>query len=366
MDAAGQQEIPEGTVTVLFTDLVDSTRLNQALGDDGARAVGRQVEEMARAVVADNRGVLIKEMGDGLMAAFASARRAVAAAGEIQLEMGRLHRADLPDEVQMRIGLHTGEVIGEDGDIHGETVIIAKRIEGLAPAGGVLASETVYGVLGTAREELVDQGTAELKGIDNEWRLFLVPVPDDDREEAVLADNAPTPYIGRVAEREQLRTVIEAAAEGRGAMVLIGGPAGMGKSRLTRETTVLAERMGMTADQLTAMIGQAEVLVLDPDAKGGFADNINVLVPGGSVPSADEIEQQFAAIGATVKDVSTQSTDAGEVIRVRYTLPVSGKVQGEALVADVDGQAVTITVSASKRASTSTLVDGILGSLGTE
>jgi class 3 adenylate cyclase len=246
MDAAGQQEIPEGTVTVLFTDLVDSTRLNQALGDDGARAVGRQVEEMARAVVADNRGVLIKEMGDGLMAAFASARRAVAAAGEIQLEMGRLHRADLPDEVQMRIGLHTGEVIGEDGDIHGETVIIAKRIEGLAPAGGVLASETVYGVLGTAREELVDQGTAELKGIDNEWRLFLVPVPDDDREEAVLADNAPTPYIGRVAEREQLRTVIEAAAEGRGAMVLIGGPAGMGKSRLTRETTVLAERMGMT------------------------------------------------------------------------------------------------------------------------
>ena len=75
------------------------------------------------------------------------------------------HAAGRDDAVQMRIGLHTGEVIGEDSDIHGETVIIAKRIEGLAPAGGILASETVHGVLGTARDELIEQGTIELKGI---------------------------------------------------------------------------------------------------------------------------------------------------------------------------------------------------------
>ena len=75
-----EQEIPEGTVTVLFTDLVESTQLNQTLGDDEARRIGRQVEEMAREAVASNRGALIKEMGDGLMAAFASARRAIAAA----------------------------------------------------------------------------------------------------------------------------------------------------------------------------------------------------------------------------------------------------------------------------------------------
>jgi class 3 adenylate cyclase len=128
------QEIPEGTVTVLFTDLVESTRLNQTLGDDAAREVGRQVESMARQIVADQRGVLIKEMGDGLMAAFASARRAVAASREIQVEMGRLRRGGLDENVAMRIGLHTGEVLSEDGDIHGETVIIAKRIEGLAPS----------------------------------------------------------------------------------------------------------------------------------------------------------------------------------------------------------------------------------------
>src|SRR5687768_15003073 len=134
--------IPEGTVTVLFTDLVESTHLNQTLGDDAAREVGRQVDEMARGVVTANRGALIKEMGDGLMAAFTSARRAIAAAREMQLQLRRLRRDGLDAAVQMRIGIHTGEVIDEDGDLHGETVIIAKRIEGLAPPGGILASDT--------------------------------------------------------------------------------------------------------------------------------------------------------------------------------------------------------------------------------
>ncbi len=240
------QEIPEGTVTVLFTDLVESTRLNQALGDDAARGIGRQVEEMAREVVASNRGALIKEMGDGLMAAFSSARRAVAAAREMQVQMRQLHRTGLDAAVQMRIGLHTGEVIDEDGDLHGETVIIAKRIEGLAPPGGILASETVHGVLGTARDELVDQGAAELKGIAAEWRMYLVPLPaEEDDVESGLADTVPTPYIGRATERETLRTMLESAVDGHGGIVLIGGPAGLGKSRLTREAAAMAERLGM-------------------------------------------------------------------------------------------------------------------------
>jgi class 3 adenylate cyclase/tetratricopeptide (TPR) repeat protein len=240
------QEIPEGTVTVLFTDLVESTRLNQALGDDAARGIGRQVEEMARQAVASNRGALIKEMGDGLMAAFSSARRAIAAAREMQVQLRQLHRSGLDAAVQMRIGLHTGEVIDEDGDLHGETVIIAKRIEGLAPPGGILASETVYGVLGTARDELVDQGAAELKGIAAEWRLYLVPLPaEEDELGSGLADTVPTPYIGRVTERETLRTMLESAVGGHGGFVLIGGPPGLGKSRLTREAAAMAERLGM-------------------------------------------------------------------------------------------------------------------------
>src|SRR5215210_4808984 len=99
-------DIPEGTVTVLFTDLVESTHLNQTLGDAAAREIGRQIDEIARGVIASHRGALIKEMGDGLMAAFASARRAVAAARDLQVELRRLHRHGLDAAVQMRIGIH--------------------------------------------------------------------------------------------------------------------------------------------------------------------------------------------------------------------------------------------------------------------
>ena len=198
---------------------------------------------MARRMVEVHKGVLIKEMGDGLMAVFQSARRAVAAGREIQAEMRRMYRSGLDRSVAMRIGLHTGEVIAEDGDVHGETVIIAKRIEGLAPAGGVLVSETVHGVLGTARDELVDFGMAELKGIDSEWRLYLVPPLED--ETAVIGHYEPTAHIGRLADRAQLDAMVAAAAEGHGGMVLIAGEAGLGKSRITRETIAAAERLGM-------------------------------------------------------------------------------------------------------------------------
>ncbi|MFV2039819.1 MAG: AAA family ATPase, partial [Acidimicrobiales bacterium] len=238
-------EIPEGTVTVLFSDLVESTTLNQTLGDDRAREVARQIETVARSLIDAHRGILIKEMGDGVMAAFASARRAVACAREMQVEMRRLQRGGLGEAVAMRIGLHTGEVIAEDGDIHGETVIIASRIEGLAPPNGVLASDTVHGVLGTARDELVDQGEANLKGIDAPWRLWLVPVADDAETDA-LSDTDLTPYVGRASERERLRTMVEDAAGGRGGIVFLGGEAGSGKSRLAREMAVEAQRHSMT------------------------------------------------------------------------------------------------------------------------
>ena len=238
-------DVPEGTVTMLFSDLVDSTRLNQALGDDAAREIGRDVDSLARSIVADHRGVLVKEMGDGVMAAFTSARRAIAAARAMQLAVRRLPVRAGGSAIQMRVGLHTGEVITEDGDLHGETVIIAKRIEGLAPPGGILASETVHGVLGTARDELVDHGVTELKGIDAAWRVYLVPVPDDEPDPAGSPDDGLTTLAGRTTERDALVALLDDAIAGRGRMVLIGGPAGRGKSRLAREAAAEATHRGM-------------------------------------------------------------------------------------------------------------------------
>lgn len=138
--SAEAPRLPEGTVTVLSTDLVGSTALNQRLGDEAATAVEREIAGLAQEQVEKQRGTVVKDTGDGLMVAFQSARRAVTCAQEIQRAVARRNRNDAGSAVQLRIGLHTGEVLSEDGGLHGETLILAKRVEEVAPAGVIFAS----------------------------------------------------------------------------------------------------------------------------------------------------------------------------------------------------------------------------------
>ena len=131
------------------------------------------------------------------------------------------------------------------------------------------------------------------------------------------------------------------------------------------EVDAAAEEMGMDPAQLTQMIGQAEVLLLDPESDSdGFASTINVMVPGGAMPPESEIEGQFSAIGGKVREVTTEQSDLGEVVSVAYVLPVSGnRIQGQALATEVDGEMVTVTVSTADRAETTRLAEGVLSSL---
>ena len=235
---------PEGTVTVLSTDLVGSTALNQRLGDEAATAVERELAALAQEQVEKQRGVVVKDTGDGLMVAFQSARRAVVCAQEIQRAIARRNRNRPDSVVQLRVGLHTGEVLNEDGGLHGETLIIAKRIESVAPAGGIFASDTVHGVLGTARGELEDRGEFALKGIDAPWHLWEVPWADAGTT-GVLSGLERTPFVARAQERAKLLRAVERAREGAGSLVLIGGEAGVGKTRLVEEAAAEARRLGM-------------------------------------------------------------------------------------------------------------------------
>jgi class 3 adenylate cyclase len=164
--------IPEGTVTILFTDIEGSSGVFERLGDEEARALFREHDELLRRLVEAHGGVEVKHQGDGLMLAFSSARRALLCAVDIQASTleGNASRADHP--LFVRIGLNTGDVISEDDDYFGSSVIVAARIAGVARGGEILLSEATKAVAGRVGVPLVDRGPHELRGLSEACRLF--------------------------------------------------------------------------------------------------------------------------------------------------------------------------------------------------
>jgi class 3 adenylate cyclase len=151
--------------TVLFTDIVDSTRKVTELGDRGWRELLGEHDALVRRELARYRGREVKTIGDGFLATFDGPARAVACADAI-----REHARELG--IAVRAGVHTGEceVIGED--IAGVAVNIAARISAIADADEVLVSRTVTDLVYGSGLEFEDRGLVELKGLPEAWHLF--------------------------------------------------------------------------------------------------------------------------------------------------------------------------------------------------
>jgi class 3 adenylate cyclase len=164
--------VPEGTVTILFTDIEGSASVFDRLGDDAARVLLREHDRVLREVVETHGGVEVKHQGDGLMLAFSSARRAVLCAVDIQASTIEHNAARPDDPLFVRIGLNTGDVISEDDDYFGSSVIAAARIASVAKGGEILLSEATKAVAGRLRVPLVDRGVHELRGLSETCRLY--------------------------------------------------------------------------------------------------------------------------------------------------------------------------------------------------
>jgi class 3 adenylate cyclase len=132
----------EGTMTLVFTDIVDSTGLAETLGVVAWADLISRHEAAIRKVTAAQGGTVVKLLGDGSMLAFESARAAVRAAVEIQ-------RASDHDAFGIRIGVHTGEVIRTGGDLLGLTVNKAARVASAADAGTIMISSTTRDMIGS-------------------------------------------------------------------------------------------------------------------------------------------------------------------------------------------------------------------------
>ena len=167
--------LPEGTVTILFTDVVASTALTSRRGDDAAHALLARQRQLVRDAVASHAGHEVKSIGDGFMVAFASARRAIACAVAIQRALHAQESAQSDSHVRVRIGLNTGEVIHDDADLFGSAVNAAARVADKAGGGQIFVSDTVRRVVGLSSEfEFIDRGRVRLKGFPERWRLYEV------------------------------------------------------------------------------------------------------------------------------------------------------------------------------------------------
>jgi len=153
--------------TVLFTDIVASTEHAGNLGDQRWRTLLDRHDEIARANVERHRGRLIKATGDGVLATFDGPARGIRCACSLREDVSGLG-------IELRAGLHTGEVELRGDDVGGLAVHIAARVEAAAQPGEVLVSRTVKDLVAGSGLTFADRGAHALKGVPEEWRLYAV------------------------------------------------------------------------------------------------------------------------------------------------------------------------------------------------
>ena len=169
---------PDGTVTIMFSDIEGSTSLNSELGDAAWVKLLAAHDQLVRTWVDKHRGLIVKNQGDGYMVVFSTPQLAVDASLDIQRALGakrqrsrRLRRTP----IRVRIGLHTGTAIERDGDWFGSNVAMAARVAAMADGGEVLVTEEITQQLDAAPGlRFVEQDAVELKGLPGTHRLHLV------------------------------------------------------------------------------------------------------------------------------------------------------------------------------------------------
>ena len=153
--------------TILFTDIVDSTRQNSELGDLKWRDLVEAHDAAIRQALSVYQGREINTMGDGFYATFDGPARAIRCAQAIIIEVKKLNLA-------VRAGIHIGECVIAGDSVEGLAVHIGARVSATAGANQVIVSQTVKDLVVGSGIEFDDHGVHTLKGIPDEWRLFAV------------------------------------------------------------------------------------------------------------------------------------------------------------------------------------------------
>ncbi|HVH64319.1 MAG TPA: ATPase, T2SS/T4P/T4SS family [Candidatus Dormibacteraeota bacterium] len=238
--AVGQTE---GTVTIMFTDVEESTKLLSTRGFTASHEIMKAYETIIEEKVAEHAGRRIKGLGDGYMISFGSARHGVECALAIQTAIAEYSKQNPDRKIRIRIGVNTGEVVEEGGDIFGAAVNVAARVAGKAKGGQVLVSEIVRELVGPVAELHFEyRGRYKLKGFPDRWRLHQVTPTEVKEAPKVVA--AAEGFVDRDQERLDIRLVMDRAATGAGGVIFLAGAPGIGASRLASEVSAEAQSKG--------------------------------------------------------------------------------------------------------------------------
>ena len=169
---------PDGTISILFSDIEDSTSLNDQLGDADWVKLLATHDKLVHACVEQHHGHIVKSQGDGFMIVFRTPADAVRAGIAIQDAFATSdHRRLKRTPIRVRVGIHVGTVVEREGDFFGTNVAMAARVAAQAEGGEILVSDDVRQALRDVDDiVLVDFREAELKGLPGTHRLWEVAV----------------------------------------------------------------------------------------------------------------------------------------------------------------------------------------------
>jgi class 3 adenylate cyclase len=169
------QAAPDGTVTLMFSDMEGFTAMTERLGDLRAREVIRKHNSIVREQLAAHGGYEVELQGDGFLLAFGSARQALLCAIAIQRAFAAHNEESSDEPIRVRIGLHTGEALKDADKFFGKSVILAARIAAQAKGGEILASSLIKQLTESVGDLRFDGGReVELKGFSERQQVHTV------------------------------------------------------------------------------------------------------------------------------------------------------------------------------------------------
>ena len=153
---------------IVFTDIVDFTKIS-AQDEQIALDLIQKQNDLIKPIVEQHNGEWLKEIGDGLLFSFDSSLEAVRCSIEIQETLKEI------EDLNIRIGIHQGDIFVKDGDVFGDDVNIASRVEGFAPAGGISLSDKVHkDISGVSDIKTSFIGHRKLKGVEQETKIRCI------------------------------------------------------------------------------------------------------------------------------------------------------------------------------------------------